>query len=115
MNIEEMDRLNEGQTGCITAEFRDEDQEPVVPGLITYTVNDLATRQELLGKTVFVNPAQEISIELPPEVNIIVNPALPVEIHELTIKAHYGIGGRLTNKIRFVVENLEFYPFPEEE
>lgn len=109
MGIEVLDRVNEGETSNIAVLFTDPYNEPVDPSSVVYRVDDLETKQPLLGETAHPEPARSIEIELGPHVNRIIDNSKDLEVHVITIIATYGGDKKITAELRFGVVNLAFH------
>jgi hypothetical protein len=109
MGIQVLDTVMEGQTSYITVSFTDEHGGPVSPTAISYRVDDLLTQESLLASGAITPPASSVVIELPPEVNRVVDHDKGLEVHVCTIEAAYGGGKKITGEIRYGVVNLPFH------
>lgn len=108
MPVTALNYVNEGQTGYITMSFKDSNNNAVVPTTFTYKINDLVTGNNLAAGNVAPGNST-YTLELTPEMNIIVNNNAANEEHVLTIDATYESNKHTTGDFHFDVVNLEFY------
>lgn len=109
MPITAKNTINEGQTGYISFNFTDENNNAVTVTSLTYKVNDNDTGNNLAAGNISVNN-NSYTFELTPEMNIIVNNNQNAEEHVLTVDGTYESNKHTTGAFKFDVINLKFHP-----
>jgi len=111
-----MNQVNEGSTANLAISFYDEHKAAVAPTAAQYRIDDVASGDEITDWTDF-DPSPSgatYDLKISAEENAIVNSALTVEQHRITIQYDYGSTDQGTAQIFFFVKNLAMVPLPVE-
>lgn len=115
-----METINEGSFCRITVNFLDDAEEAVEPDSCSYRIDDHDSQAEILPLTILF-PAEGSSggesceIEIPGELNRILNPCREIEIRVVTVKFNYNENKTGTNEYRYWVKRMDNINLLEEE
>lgn len=101
--------IKENSSCFLDISFKDENGLPVVPDTANYTVHDLGSGDELQPSTLMPSTS-DVTIEILPTVNLMVDPNHTEEIRVVTIITSYSSGGGDSEEYMYKVKNLRFAP-----
>lgn len=100
-----MDSVNENSTSYVTSVPRNEDKVNVVPATMSYRIDCLKNKQEILGDTA-MTPALSVKVKIPPSLNYIIDQKNKKEIREVTVTAGFGADDQTVERFNYGVINL---------
>jgi hypothetical protein len=98
--------INERSIAYLTIRFLDRNEDLAVPTSISYRIDCVTSRTQILDNTPFVPAASEIEIVITPEQNRIVDASHLRETRRVAITATYGESDALTDEYEYMVANL---------
>jgi len=105
-----MERVNEGSYHTITVSFTDEELTPVTPDAASYRIDDLSSGAEIVPNTEFIPGASSYVIEIPGEINKLLNPIHDVETWIVTVTFVYDATKVGTAEYRYWLQRLDYLP-----
>ena len=106
--------VNEGTSHFVVLTFVDHDGLPVVPLDVYIRIDDFSSGESMRVETAETSPAAEMTIEITPAENNMINERMPHEKRVMTITATYGTGGerQVTGEYVYKLVNLRFRNSP---
>lgn len=101
--------VNQDSGFLLIMAFYDNYRRPVTPATATYKITDVNSITTLKEETAIVDLAQKIELEIPPEVNDLINEKLDLEPKAITVTYSYW-NGRATvvrvSEFQYVVARM---------
>ena len=101
-----MEVVNEGSSCVVQVSFCDENEDPVIPTVGTYRIDDVGSGTAICASTAFTPTAATHNIQISATENRILDATKQQERRLVTVTYQYGAGKQGTGDYTYLVKNL---------
>jgi hypothetical protein len=102
-------KVNEWSTCSFTAYFYGADGQPSAPSSVQWRLRDVSSNVVLQDWTSLATGATTVEVNVPADLNVIVNDRNRYEDHAIAIRAEVGEDGQYIEELIYQVKNLQAF------